>query len=233
MVLMAYDAASRVYAQDDAVLLLSSGLDSRNKSDSIVGRYSEKVFEKAGVATSRWWLNWDEQIEFLKRNVRPGCGYYYIKTPEREKFLKFTQAIGHSRGYVIVALKDDEEIAAAKSLADLISAGFTGIYPRGSAYNKPLKSIVEENLTSVSLSTQRMTRMIYDQQYDFVIMARSFADHIEGWDEFSKKLVMYSHLEEIKQGPAFHIACSKRVTDELIDNLNKVISEIGPVNWSE
>ena len=228
-----YGAALGAKAQEDKILLLSSGIDSRNKSDSIVGQYSEQVFEKSGIATNRWWLRWEEQIAFLKRNVRPACGYYYIKTPERESFLKFTLPIGHSRGYALVALKDHKEILAAKSLSEVIAAGYKGIYPHGSAYNKPLRSLVVDNLTPVSFSTERMTRMVFEEQYDFVIMARSFTDHIEGWAGFSEKLAMYSHLEEIKDGPAFHIACSKVVSDQMMDSLNKTIQEIGPVNWSK
>lgn len=228
-----FGAPQEANAQKHGVLLLSSGIDSRNKSDSIVGQYAEQVFQKAGIATTRWWIRWEEQIAFFKRNRRPSCGYYYIKTPERESFLKFTRPIGHSRGYALIALKDHKEFTEAKTISELLAAGYKGIYPLGSAYQEPLSSLIPDNLTGVSYSSERMTRMIFDQQYDFVIMARSFTDHIDGWAEFSSKLALYSHFEEVKNGPAFHIACSKIVSDEVIDSLNQIISEIGPVNWSE
>lgn len=216
-------------SENNKILLLSIAIDSKTDITSAVGHYAKHIFDVAGVDVSRVWLRWQDQLAFYKRNKRQACGYYFVKSPERERYLTFTILIGRSQGYRVIGRKDDIRLQEAASVKELLDKGLTSSYAAGTAFNKSLSELLDnDNFIAVKTSSERMARDVLKGRHDFTLMAYAFARNIQNWAELSAHLAQYEHLVELNQRPEFHIVCSKNVPDAIIQRLNHAIEATGP-----
>lgn len=205
---------------------LSHNVYTKDLPNHDVRKSPVSIFEKANIKFASIWLPLQKEIEFLKRNVRPVCAYYYGKTAEREKLFKYTNPLGVSDGYYVVTRKSDQRFLKHSSLKPVLEAGVRGKYLENTILSEQLAKMAEaRDLDPIDKTADRALHELLEGSFDFVVLTKNYYSRALNLEPIEHQIEAHSHYEETISGSTYHIVCSKKVSDDVIRKLNMVIGQ--------
>ena len=156
------------------------------------------------------------------------CGFGWFKNPERESFARFTDLIYKEKQAVTISKKGNNALERHRELISLfedkkvkllIKDGFSyGAYvdERISNYNPEIVSVV----TSTNV---QMLQMILSGRADYFFISEEEAEHIILTSGFEMSQFQLQHFGDMPAGNRRYIACSKQVSPEIVDLLNRAL----------
>ena len=156
------------------------------------------------------------------------CGFGWFKNPERESFARFTDSIYQEKPAVTISKKGNNALERHRELISLfedkkvkllIKDGFSyGAYvdERISNYNPEIVSVV----TSTNV---QMLQMILSGRADYFFKSEEEAEHIILTSGFEMSQFQLQHFGDMPAGNRRYIACSKQVSPEIVDLLNRAL----------
>lgn len=194
-----------------------------------LANYVRRVAADAGIAVH--WSNvpWKDQLPTLKRDAKNVCAVTLFKTPEREKYLRYTTAVGTSGRFVLLGAKNNVALFGHDSLRAVIEdPSLTPVLQPNTIYNSYIDGLLKDkNFPRVGGSVERIARShLSDVQRYFIVSdvrGRAFLKKRDNSDV----LAVYSHYNDLADSVYHYIGCSKSTDDELFEQLNAAILQAG------
>lgn len=164
-------------------------------------------------------------VELIRDDAIVGCGVGWYKTPEREKFAKFSKAIYQDKPYLAVANKKlglPKNITLAelfnnKNLRILVKEGFS--------YGKLGDMLAKrrDNLVSTTNEITAMVQMIKANSADLMFLSEDEAGFLLEQAGFRADDFSLLHFSDAPAGVRRYFMCSKKVSDGTINKINAAI----------
>ena len=186
------------------------------------------AFRDAGIQFLWKKMPFKRQLQTIKYNKKKACGIGWFKKPEREEFAIFSEPIYQDmpsitlskQGNALVAKHENaESLLKDKSLKLLIKDGFS--------YGRYIDLLIEKHnpdrVVAVGSSNLQMLQMILSGRADYLFVSEEEAEDIITSAGYSLQDFQRQRYTDMPPGNKRYIACSQRVTDEIVGRLNNVI----------
>lgn len=200
--------------------------------DSRVGGLTAETaraaFEKAEVPFRWQQTPAKRQLVLIESGIGLDCGVGWYKTPEREKFGKFTAPLYRDKPTVGIARADFHP--RSKALADIVADPETRVVMKvGLTYGPDVSGIMARAKAQVLMATTEQTslaRMVSSGRADFMLSPQEEADILRANVEHGSHNLQVLTFPELHEGGTRHILCSKKVSDETIEKLNTALAKL-------
>ena len=160
----------------------------------------------------------------IERGNGLDCGVGWYKTPERERFGKFTTFLYRDKAPVIIARArfQPQEATLAALMADPAKRV---VMKEGLSYGPDVASIMvgaKAKVQTVTTEQTTLARMVALDRADFMLSPQEEAQTLLGNVQSGERLKVLQ-FPDLRQGATRHILCSKKVSDETIDKLNAAL----------
>jgi polar amino acid transport system substrate-binding protein len=168
------------------------------------------------------------QLDIIARNNDRSCGAGWFKTPERERYARYTLPIYRDKPFVAVLRADDEYLLKGETSVDavlkewrlklLVKEG----YSYGHFIDERLQALMPRQVTTTGENLD-ILKMIASYRADY-----SFMTEEEALDLLSSPEVKGEHFKLVRftdmpQGGRRYLICSKQVGAEVIARLDQAI----------
>ncbi|MFH1135655.1 MAG: transporter substrate-binding domain-containing protein [Pseudomonadota bacterium] len=169
------------------------------------------------------------QMEIIKADKGRECAVGWFKTPDREKFAKFTDSIYQERPLGAVGRSDNPWLGNGRPVEELlVNPHLTLLRKDVYSYGTELDALIAKlkprqvHTTSESLN---MLQMIHAGRADYFFISPEEADPLvsaSGLPAADFRIIDFSNITE---GNRRYIICTPTVEDETIEKLNLKIRE--------
>ena len=221
-------------SSNDNLVVLYGNLEAYIRADGasvtgFLGEHLKNVFAESGHSVRWTKLEFQRQLEVMKRGMPDVCAVGYAMTADRKSFLKYTPPIGYSIQAVILAKKGREDIRAKQTLNDLFAdKSLKTMVTTNRAYGDYTRRKIEEyNVPKAPISINRSISLLQDGTLDYVIeMEAVSAELIELMS--ITDLAMYTHLKDIagKDYP-YHLVCTMNTSDAQVNRISQALHKLG------
>ena len=186
------------------------------------------AFQKSNIDFVWKKMPFNRQLQTIKYNKKKACGIGWFKKPEREEFAIFSEPIYQDmpsitlskQGNTSVAKHENaESLLKDKSLKLLVKDGFS----YGSYIDVLIEKHNPDRVVAVGSSNLQMLQMILSGRADYFFVSEEEAEEIITSAGYSLQDFQRQRYTDMPPGNKRYIACSQRVTDEIVDRLNDVI----------
>jgi polar amino acid transport system substrate-binding protein len=202
-------------------------VDGNGVVSGIVASPAIEVFKMAGLDIQWEAASFKRQLKIIEDNKKQICGIGWFKTPEREKFAKFTEYIYQNKPFIALIRSDNHAVAAHRSLRSLMNDQALKMGGKlGFSYGATVDGLIDE-LAPKSVTTDQtnvgMARMLIGKRFDYMISSPEEAAHLIGsFSTGSEEFTMLKFLDLPSESKRY-ILCSQSVSDGVIERLNTAI----------
>jgi polar amino acid transport system substrate-binding protein len=195
--------------------------------DGLVGAPSDTAFKAAGVPFKWEASSQNRLLTMLRENQSAVCAVSLFKNPERLEYAKYTKAV--YRDHPIVALVRRQFVFAPGNTlnAALTTPGLRLLvrskYSYGRHIDGMLLKLKPETVVS-PLHNLQLIDLLKADRADMLFAAEEEADLLLRQAAAANGDILVVHFSDAEPGEERHIACSRKVPDEIIERLNKGIS---------
>ncbi len=187
---------------------------------------SSAAFKKAGVPFKWEQTPYNRQQTLLKENKNPGqdmhCAIGYFRTPEREVYAKFTEAVYRSKPMVAIANLQLKEVPTFEQMLKQYTIVVKESYSYGADVDAMIKQLKPKQVVTPGQPSQ-VYQMIVGGRADYMIASQEEVDYYVQTGVVDATKVKILVFPDMPRGLYRHIICSKSVSDDIINRLNKVI----------
>lgn len=233
-VLVAAWVSAAALAQDALLLPWSQRppyffLDSESRIAGSFHKQGERIFAQAGIAVRWVELPPNRFMYMLASNRQRLCLVGWLKSPERERMGRFSQAFFRDRPMNGVVAKDSplkpgitlEELLAVPGLHVLIKQNF--VY--GPELDGLIAALPDERVIRTSAAIETLPLMIGAKRADITFMhQRQIHDTLATEPGLARAIRMLplAGLSDTR----WHILCSRQVTDEEMQRIDAAITDL-------
>lgn len=225
---------ARLLASETGLVLMYNDLEPylKSRNDQVSGFLADHVTKVAVAANIKpLWRNipWEKQLAILQRNQPNVCAVALFKTPERESYSKFTDAIGTDEGFVLVSVNSNEAMKRHIYFKDVLNdKTLKPLLQINTVYSSYVnKLLAEKKLPRLPGSVTRMMRMLVNNPNSYIIVTPIMGEALIEQNGFSDILVAHDHYKDLKDVSPYFIACSLSTDDTLFDRFNSAIKHYG------
>ena len=194
---------------------------------------AQAAFDKAGVPFRWQQTPAQRQLVMIERGSGFDCGVGWYKTPEREKFGKFTAPLYRDKPTVGIARADFHP--HSKTLAGIVADSATRVVMKvGLTYGPGVvgtMALAKAQVLKVTTEQANLARMVESGRADFMFSTQEEADILRADVDRGGEGLKVLTFPDIHAGSPRHILCSKKVSDETIDRLNAALAKLAtPAN---
>ncbi|OHD17258.1 MAG: hypothetical protein A2086_11245 [Spirochaetes bacterium GWD1_27_9] len=175
----------------------------------------------------------NKRIEENIKTGEYGCGIGWFKKPEREEFAIFSQPIYKDlKTVIIVNIGKSNIIGNSTTLEKLLKSNLKMGVIDGFSYGKWVDdSIVKynPNLEKQTVEMARLVNMIAEARLDYTLMGKEEAMYYVNLSKSKEKLKIID-LVDAPEGNQRYIMFSKSVSKDLIEKVNKSITDFLKTN---
>ncbi len=200
----------------------------RPASDEVSGLTATpaaQAFKAAGIPFRWVEMPTVRQLVTLKDSAQPACAVGWFKNPERELHFKFSKPIYRDRPTVGLARAD---YRAATTLADTLhEPGLQVLVKDGFSYGPLIDNLLAQSKVErvvTSAESVAMIHMVAAQRAHFMLAAEEEAAYLVDQAGVPARQLRVLHFADLPPGERRHILCSKAVSDQTIERLNKAIT---------
>ena len=169
------------------------------------------------------------QIVMIKENKARLAGLGWYKNPEREGFAKFSTPLYQDKQIAVLARKDNQKIALAKTVEQLLSnKDIVLLAKSGYSYGKFLDERIAQHQPSISLVTVEnlsMILMIDACRADYMFISPEEADVAINMAKVHPEDLQLVTLPDMPPGEKRYLMFSKLVDDDTIKLISKYMDE--------
>ncbi|MFZ3230267.1 MAG: transporter substrate-binding domain-containing protein [Pseudobdellovibrio sp.] len=171
----------------------------------------------------------NRQFLLLKENKNAGddpvCAVGYYKTSEREKFTKFSKPYYLSKGLVVVTgikIKKKKDQTFENFMKN-----HTIILKENYSYGPEVDALLlklNPNKVTTPGEAEQMIEMVTLGHGDYIVMSREEIDYYIKKGSAKKTLLSVLTFSDLPKGLFRYLMCSKSVSDQAMDQINKNIT---------
>lgn len=201
--------------------------NTKNSVKGLVATPAIKALEKAKINYILKEKPSKRHLYEIKSNTNMMCALGWFKTPEREKFAKFTLPLYQDDPLGIVSRKENHkkfenidinQLLQDKSLSLLTKASYSyGIF----LDEKIIQNKVDKR--EVYSDNSKMLTLIEAKRADYMFISKEEADLLFKKNKY-KDLQFYK-IKNMPKGSNRYLICSKLVSDNIIEKINKYLKE--------
>ncbi|MES2584659.1 MAG: transporter substrate-binding domain-containing protein [Pseudomonadota bacterium] len=230
---MIYAAVGAVHAEDTIDLhfyvrppyMVKNG---EAQASGLTADPAAAAFEKAGVRFRWQQTPAKRQLVMIESGNGLDCGVGWYKTPEREKFGKFTAPV--YRDKPTVAITRAKFQPRDKSLAAVVADPATRVVMKvGLTYGLDIIAIMAKakaQVQTVTTEQSTLARMVASGRVDFMFSPQEEAELLVAEVEREGEGLKVLTFSDVREGGTRHIMCSRRVSDGTIAKLNTALSRV-------
>lgn len=203
-------------------------ISTSNGVEGLTGNPTEWAFKKAEISFEWKELPTARQLKLIQANSGCDCLVNYFKTPEREKFGKYTIPIYQDQPHIAIARADNGKLMSegtvdmALSNPDIILE-----VKKDWSYGIFLDGKIAEHHTKTDETmgdNTQLLKKIHAGRADFFFTTAAEADVLIAGSEFRRQDFKYITFLDVPMGEKRYLLCSQQVSDEIIERLNAAIS---------
>jgi len=199
---------------------------------------SRKIFKEAHIRV-RYRLSSPSRILWI---IRQGpmnvCSIGWFKTPQREKFAKFSLPIYQNRPLVVLTLKRlKPRFKGIHTLQQLFKRkglrwGRLVSFSYGDMVDSLAKALSPTRV-SITGSQILLIRMLFHGRIDYILLSPEEIPFLVKHSGYPAKDLISIPLKDISRGNKRYIMFSRRVSDSLIQRINRAIKKLMPSLYRE
>lgn len=193
----------------------------------LTGAPSVAAFQAAGITAVWTQVPSNRQLAMVKDPAARSCALGWFRTPERERYAKFTKAIYRDKDWVLLA-RADFEPGEGVTLESLLQRPSTRVLVKDNySYGAHIDGMMERLKPSVAVSTGSTAQLLQSVgagAVDFTFLSQEEAQFLLGQSREQAKKLRVLQPKDMPRGGERYIMCGKGVPDEVIERLNKVIT---------
>lgn len=197
--------------------------------EGLTGSPTTLIFEKSQIPFQWQQTPSKRQIYILQQNKGRDCLPGWFKTPEREKYAKYTLPIYQDKPQIALARADNDRIPSSGTVKDFFSnSELTLLVKDGYSYGEFIDRKIQ-NFKPVRIETtvenSGMLKMIYARHADYFFIAPEEAEGLINASTFDLNDFKIIRFTDIVAGEKRYILCNFQVEDSLIERLNAAIRQ--------
>jgi uncharacterized protein (TIGR02285 family) len=202
--------------------------DTQGDVSGLTATPAANAFNQAGIPFQWKKMPFKRQLVTIKHNKKMACGIGWFKNPERESFARFTDSIYQDQPAVTISKKgnnaleqhtDLKSLFKDKQIKLLVKDGFS----YGAHIDELINNYNPEIVSIVTSTNVQMLQMILSGRADYFFISEEEAEHIILTAGFEMSQFQLQHFADMPAGNRRYIACSQRVSSEVVDLLNRVL----------
>ena len=197
--------------------------------EGIISKRINFIADKSGIKFKWAQVPWKRTLLEIENNMEKICSPSAFKTPEREKFGKYSSALYQDLPAVVVTRPNMKEIGTQVTLKELLTNKKLKLLVKaGFSYGVELDKLLKKykpTLIESYKNPSKHFKMITLERADYMFAA---PEEVEGQIKasgFSKNQFKLSEIKDAPQGNKRYLFCSKKVTDKEIEEINKALAE--------
>lgn len=188
---------------------------------------AQKAFDQAGVTYKFEKSNSSRTYSIIENNHIAACAAGWFKTPEREKFAKYTSEFYRSRGIAVMTRKNNKEVHAHKSFDSLFSDetlkfGHRKSWSYGS-YIDSLRLTYNTPTVTHNQSNEGAVHLMLGGEFDYFLVTLETGEFFINSIKKGRDILTILQMEDTPPSPPRYIMCSQKVDDKVIEKINKAL----------
>jgi polar amino acid transport system substrate-binding protein len=183
------------------------------------------AFKEAGIPFVWARTSVNRQFAEVQKPGEMACAIAWFKTPEREKFAKFTKAVYRDLPFVLVARSQFLMPSNATVESILATKGVRVLAKRKYSYGPTIDSLFVQYrpaIVYVDSEYLQLPLLLQANRADFMFEPKEAAEYLLANRDPAHDLRMLTPAHS-PPGEKRYIACNKAVSDETINRLNRII----------
>lgn len=206
--------------------------DSRGRPRGFLVERAGQIFSRAGITPLFRSASTSQVLEAM-RAPEPSCSLGWFKTPERERFARFTLPIHTDHPLELLARASDApRFQGLSTLAAVVASGrFTPGRIAGHSEGEAVDAILtplESRTVFVQGEETQLYRMLQEGRFDFILTAPEETGYTLALLDMSPDDFLVLPLHDVPRGNNRHIMCSWSVPPETIRRLDTAIRDFRP-----
>jgi hypothetical protein len=187
------------------------------------------AFKNSGIPFQWEDTPFKRQMKIIEDNEGCDCLVGRFKTADREKLAKFTHPIYQDKPQIALARADNEKLQNQMSVDSILSnRQLTLEIKEGYSYGVVLDEKIARYKPNVDRTVGEnitLLKKIHSARADYFFIAQEEADGLLDSSGIPKNDFKYISFSDIGEGEKRYIICSQKVSEEIIEKLNRAIIE--------
>ena len=201
---------------------------SGNSVEGLSGTPTERAFKQAEIPFEWKEISTASHLRLIEANTGCDCIVSYFKTPEREKYAKYTVPIYQDQPHIAVAWADNQKLMSDGTVEmALKNPEIILEVKKDWSYGKFLDSKIAQYHPKTDETigdNAQILKKIYAKRADIFFTTPAEADAVITVSGFSRQDFKYITFRDVPIGENRYILCSQKVSDEIIKKFNDAIS---------
>ncbi|WP_321404415.1 transporter substrate-binding domain-containing protein [Maridesulfovibrio sp.] len=204
--------------------------NSENKPDGSLLHLTKRIMNKAGYEC-RYISMPSKRILHTIQKGKNFASIGWFKTPQREKYAKFSLPIYENKPIVVLLRHEDhDQFIKYNTLKELLEqtkfkTGIVAGHSMG-GYIDYLLEMHPQSVYTLSGTTQQLVRMLHTGHIDFCLLAPVEIAKIIKQSHYKDDKFSFMSMADIIKGNTRHLIFSKDVSNDTISRINSAITEI-------
>lgn len=200
----------------------------QGKATGILVELASTIFRDAAIEASFTAMPPKRIMYEIKNSKEPHCSVGWFKKPEREAFAKFSLAFYQNRP---ISVLTSEELAnlfeSAETLKEIFANKFLIMATVSSfSYGSYIDELIQEmkpRIHEVSGERRQLPNLIRKRRASYLLTAPEEVEMLVKSAGFNRSAFTSIPMKDIPVGNKRYIMCSKNVSDEMIERINRSI----------
>lgn len=202
-------------------------------AEGVTGLVGKPITEAAAIANlPLFWkiMPAKRQLVVIEHNEEAVCAAGWFKNEQREQFARYTLPIYQDEPIEILARRQNARLTTARSLKSLMTdLNIVLLVKNGYSYGGQIDGAIKNyqpKLVKTTKESTRMIKMIDSGAADYMFMSPEEFDSAVNAAGFSTKEFKMIKVIDILPGNKRYIICSKKVSENIINTINKAIEKL-------
>ena len=168
------------------------------------------------------------QLDIIKDGVSPICAVGWFKTPQRQRYGRYSLPIYQDKKLVAVARSDDERMKKEDLLDRVLSDGRLKLlvkngYSYGGFVSKRMEELGPWKIITTA-DNVGILEMIRDMRADYSFMSEEEAYDLLVHSSLDSSKFKIVHFQDLPEGSKRYLICSRKVDDATMNRINAAIA---------
>ena len=168
------------------------------------------------------------QLDIVRDGVSPVCAVGWFKTPQRQRYAKYTLPVYQDGKVVAVTRNDNDNIKEDDLLERVFSDGRLKLLVKSGYSYGPYITRKMEEFRPWKLSTTAdnvgMLEMIHDLRADYCFMSEEEAYELLVYSSLDRSAFKIIYFRDVPGGSKRYLLCSRKVDDAMMKKINGAIA---------
>ncbi len=203
-----------------------------NEATGFLIKKAQQIFTQAGITPQFVARPAKRAVLEIELNVQPNCSVGWFKSPEREAFAKFTNAIHRDPPMAVLTTQTlAPQLRRYATMRELtLNSGLRLGVVAGFSYGPYLDLLIRDMKTNIERSSPTPIgnlKTLAFNRIDYTIIDVQELGYLSHQAEMDAKRFTAINYLDIPQGNFRYLMCSKKVDDEVLKRINHAIKALG------